>query len=66
MTTLGSSITGIILLFGIILAVSFYNNVFIFFHVELSIIMVIITLIHIHIHKKPILNMFRFKWINKK
>lgn len=63
MNTLGSFLTGIILLIGINLAISFYDNIFLFFHVELSIIMVILTLIHIHIHKKAFINMFKFKWL---
>lgn len=66
----GTGITGLILILVIRLGIStILNNSITFLHVELSILMVIGTLIHIHLYKKPFKNMFKvlfgFKSVKK-
>ncbi len=57
---LGSSGTGMLMILFINLGIrTALNPSLIFWHVELSILMVISTLIHIHIHRKSFKNMFR-------
>lgn len=57
---LGTSGTGVLLIFLINLGIrTALNHSITFWHVELSILMVIGTLIHIHIYWKPFKNMFR-------
>ena len=56
----GTGITGVLLIFIVNLGISsFLNNSITLLHVELSILMVIGTLIHIHLYKKPFKNMFK-------
>lgn len=56
----GTGITGVLLIFLVNLGISsFLNNSITWLHVELSILMVIGTLIHIHLYKKPFKNMFK-------
>lgn len=56
----GTGITGVFLIFLLNLGISsFLNNSITWLHVELSILMVIGTLIHIHLYKKPFKNMFK-------
>lgn len=58
--TMGSGITGILLILIINLSIKTALNPSItFWHAELSILMVIGTLIHIHLYWKPFKNMFR-------
>lgn len=58
--TAGSGITGILLILFINLGIKTAMNPSItFWHAELSILMVLGTLIHIHIYWKPFKNMFR-------
>lgn len=68
---LGTGLTGIILTFMINMGIStIYNQGLTYWHAELSILMVIGTLVHIHIYKKPFKNMFKilfgFKLSSKK
>lgn len=57
---LGTGVTGILLTFMINLGIStIYNPSITYWHAEISILMVIGTLIHIHIYKKPFKNMFK-------
>ncbi len=68
---LGTGITGILLILLINLGVkTALNGSITFWHAELSILMVIGTLIHIHLYWKPFKNMFRvlfgFKTTDKK
>lgn len=68
---LGTGLTGIILTFMINMGIStIYNPGLTYWHAELSILMVIGTLIHLHIYKKPFKNMFKvlfgFKLNSKK
>ena len=57
---LGSSITGVILIYMINLGVGLvYRQGLTYWHVELSLLMVIVTLIHFHIYRKPFKNMFK-------
>jgi hypothetical protein len=67
----GTGATGILLTFMINLGIStVYNPGITYWHAELAILMVIVTLIHIHIYKKPFKNMFKvlfgFKSSSKK
>jgi|GEM_PF-988295 Predicted membrane protein len=56
----GSGITGILLILFINLSIkTALNPSLTFWHVELSILMVIGTLIHLHLYRKPFKNMFR-------
>jgi hypothetical protein len=56
----GSGITGILLILFINLSIKTALNPSVtFWHVELSILMVIGTLIHLHLYRKPFRNMFR-------
>lgn len=56
----GSGITGILLILFINLSIKTALNPSVtFWHVELSILMVIGTLIHLHLYRKPFKNMFR-------
>lgn len=58
---LGTSGTGMLLILFINLGIkTALNPSLIFWHVELAILMVISTLIHIHIHWKSFKNMFRY------
>lgn len=69
---LGTSGTGVLLILMINLGIrTALNPSITFWHVELSILMVIGTLIHIHIYRKPFKNMFKVLFgfkspINKK
>ncbi|NYB51401.1 MAG: hypothetical protein HVN35_02390 [Methanobacteriaceae archaeon] len=57
---LGTGITGVLLILLINLGIkTALNPSVIFWHVELSILMVIGTIIHIHLYWKPFKNMFR-------
>ncbi len=57
---LGTGLTGIILTLMINLGIStFYNNGITYWHAEMSILMVVGTLIHLHLYKKPFKNMFK-------
>ncbi len=56
----GSGITGILLILFINLSIkTALNPSLTFWHVELSILMVIATIIHLHLYRKPFKNMFR-------
>jgi len=56
----GSGITGILLILFINLSIKTALNPSVtFWHVELSILMVIGTIIHLHLYRKPFRNMFR-------
>lgn len=57
---IGTSATGILLTLLINLGIStIYNPSITYWHVELAILMVVGTLIHLHIYKKPFKNMFK-------
>jgi glucan phosphoethanolaminetransferase (alkaline phosphatase superfamily) len=57
---LGSGITGVILIYIINLSISLvYREGITYWHVELSLLMVIAVLIHFHIYRKPFKNMFK-------
>lgn len=57
---LGTSITGVLLIFMVNLSISLaYRQGIAFWHVELALLMVIITLIHFHIYRRPFKNMFK-------
>ena len=57
---LGTGVTGILLTFLINLGIStIYNPSITYWHAEMAILMVIGTLIHLHIYKKPFKNMFK-------
>ncbi|MGB9980163.1 hypothetical protein [Methanobacterium sp.] len=56
---LGSGITGVLLIYMINLGISLvYREGLTYWHVELSLLMVIATLIHFHIYRKPFKRMF--------
>lgn len=56
----GSGITGILLILFINLSIKTALNPSVtFWHVELSILMVMATVIHLHLYRKPFKNMFR-------
>ncbi|MCC7550803.1 MAG: hypothetical protein KO316_04755 [Methanobacterium sp.] len=56
----GSGITGILLIMIINLSIkTALNPSLTFWHVELSILMVLATVIHLHLYRKPFKNMFR-------
>lgn len=69
---LGTSSTGILLTFMINMGVrAALNPSITFWHVEMGILMVLTTLIHMHLYRKPFKNMFKVlfdvkKYINKK
>jgi hypothetical protein len=57
---LGTSITGVLLIFMVNLGISLaYRQGLTYWHVELALLMVIGTLIHFHIYRKPFNNMFK-------
>ena len=57
---IGSSVTGVLLIYMINLGIGLvYRQGLSYWHVELSLLMVIVTLIHFHIYKKPFKNMFK-------
>lgn len=57
---IGTGVTGILLTFMINLGISLvYRQSITYWHVELAILMVICTLIHFHIYRKPFKNMFK-------
>ncbi|MGF7119073.1 hypothetical protein [Methanobacterium oryzae] len=57
---LGTGLTGIMLTLIINIGIStIYNSGITYWHAELSILMVIGTLVHLHIYKKPFKNMFK-------
>ncbi|HMK53841.1 MAG TPA: hypothetical protein VK444_03585 [Methanobacteriaceae archaeon] len=60
----GVGITGVLLTFMINLGIKAYSQGITFWHVELAILMVIGTLIHLHIYRKPFKRMFKvlFNW----
>lgn len=57
---LGTGVTGFLLTLMINMGIStIYNQGLTYWHAELSILMVIGTLVHLHIYKKPFKNMFK-------
>jgi hypothetical protein len=57
---IGSSFTGVLLIYMINLGVGLaYRDGLTYWHVELALLMVIVTLIHFHIYRKPFKNMFK-------
>jgi len=57
---LGTSITGVLLIFMVNLSISLaYRQGLTYWHVELALMMVIGTLIHFHIYRKPFKKMFK-------
>jgi hypothetical protein len=57
---IGTRVTGILLTFMINLGISLvYRQSITYWHVELAILMVMCTLIHFHIYRKPFKNMFK-------
>jgi hypothetical protein len=57
---MGTGITGVILIYMVNLGVSLvYRQGLTYWHVELALLMVIGTLIHFHIYRKPFKNMFK-------
>lgn len=57
---LGSGVTGVLLIYMINLGIGLvYRQGLDYWHVELSLMMVIVTLIHFHIYRKPFKNMFK-------
>jgi len=56
---LGTGVTGVLLIFMIKLGITALRQPITFWHVELAVLMVIGTLIHIHIYRKPFKNMFK-------
>jgi len=57
---LGTSVTGLLLIFIVNLGISLaYRQGITFLHVELALLMVIGTMIHFHIYRKPLKNMFQ-------
>lgn len=57
---IGSSVTGVLLIYMINLGIGLvYRKGLSYWHVELSLLMVIVTLIHFHIYRKPFKNMFK-------
>ncbi len=57
---LGTGVTGVLLTLMINLGIStIYNPAITYWHAELAILMVVRTLIHIHIYRKPFKNMFK-------
>ncbi|MEG3224533.1 MAG: hypothetical protein BME94_03160 [Methanobacteriales archaeon Met13] len=57
-------ITGVLLTTMVNLGIKAYSQGITFWHVEMAILMVIGTLIHLHIYRKPFKRMFKvlFKW----
>lgn len=56
----GSGVTGVLLIYMINLGIGLvYRQGLNYWHVELSLLMVIVTLIHFHIYRKPFKNMFK-------
>lgn len=68
LTLLGSGITGIILVIKINFAIKILSALILFAHVEISVIIVLLTLVHFHLYRKPIKVMLKMKWakINRK
>jgi hypothetical protein len=60
----GVGVTGILLTLMVNLGIKAYSQSITFWHVETAILMVIGTLIHLHIYRKPFKRMFKvlFKW----
>ena len=56
---LGTGVTGILLIFMIKLGITALRQPITFWHAELAVLMVIGTLIHIHIYRKPFKRMFK-------
>jgi ABC-type transport system involved in multi-copper enzyme maturation permease subunit len=57
---LGTGITGVLLIFIVNLGIALaYREGINYWHVELALLMVIGTLIHFHIYRKPFKNMFK-------
>ena len=57
---LGSGITGVLLIYMINLSVGLvYRQGLAYWHVELSLLMIIAAMIHFHIYRKPFKNMFK-------
>lgn len=57
---LGTGVTGLMLIFMVNLGISLaYRQGLAYWHVELALLMVIGTLIHFHIYRKPFKNMFK-------
>lgn len=68
---LGTGITGVLLTFMINLGIkTIYNPSITYWHAELSILMVVGTLIHLHLYRKPFKTMFKvlfgFKFSSKR
>lgn len=60
----GTGITGVLLTFMVNLGISsIYNPGITYWHAELAILMVVGTLIHLHIYRKPFLKMFKVLFI---
>jgi hypothetical protein len=58
--SLGTGITGVLLIFMVNLGIALaYREGLAYWHVELALLMVIGTLIHFHIYRKPFKNMFK-------
>lgn len=69
--SLGASVTGVLLIFMINMGIGLaYREGLAYWHVELALLMVIVTLIHFQIYRKPFKNMFKvlfgFKSSSKK
>lgn len=57
---IGSSITGVLLIYMINMGVALaYRDGLTYWHVELSLLMIIVAMIHFHIYRKPFKNMFK-------
>jgi len=57
---IGTSVTGVLLIFMLNLGINLvYRQGLTYWHVELALLMVIGTLIHFHIYRKPFMNMFK-------
>lgn len=58
--SLGASVTGVLLIFMINMSIGLaYREGLAYWHVELALLMIIVTLIHFHIYRKPFKNMFK-------
>jgi hypothetical protein len=60
----GVGVTGVLLTLMVNLGIKAYSQGMTFWHVETAILMVIGTLIHLHIYRKPFKRMFKvlFSW----
>jgi len=63
---IGSSVTGVLLIYMINLGIGLvYRQGLSYWHVELSLLMVIAAMIHFHIYRKPFKNMFKVLFPSK-